>query len=217
MSRRAAKTNRQAIARAVLRVVDDAGVEGVTIRGVARAAGVAPMTLYTYIENKDQLLDIAREGLVEQLDPQLEGVRSWESALRLLCHHLRQLLLDHPYWIPLVELPSPASLPARERVVTLLRAAGRTEEEATAVVTRATFMALGLTMVELAQRDGVRAAAKVAEDVAPAAADARLTMTEHAVRNMAEGAAELQLGELFSNVVEAFIAGLDVQNSVTRS
>ncbi len=68
--------NRPASADTVERLVDatvvevaEAGFDGLTVRGVARRAGVAPATAYTYFSSKDHLVAEVFWRRLEGLDP----------------------------------------------------------------------------------------------------------------------------------------------------
>lgn len=70
------------------------------MRGLAAAAGCAPMTLYAYFENKaDILREIWRRMLDElfhSLETKASSVRDPARRLRLLCEHYVRYWLDHP-------------------------------------------------------------------------------------------------------------------------
>ena len=50
-------TRPEAVVDAALKVVDEVGVDGLTIRAVAGLVGAPPMSLYTHFDNKEGLLD----------------------------------------------------------------------------------------------------------------------------------------------------------------
>jgi AcrR family transcriptional regulator len=76
------------------------GYESVSMRGLAAAAGCAPMTLYAYFENKaDILREIWRrmlEDLFQSLEKKASAVRDPARRLRLLCEGYVRYWLDHP-------------------------------------------------------------------------------------------------------------------------
>ncbi|TMK62803.1 MAG: TetR family transcriptional regulator [Actinobacteria bacterium] len=69
--------SRERIARAGLELSDREGVEGLSMRRLARELGVTPMALYVHFRNKDELIDMvvdlgAREPADER-DPARRG------------------------------------------------------------------------------------------------------------------------------------------------
>lgn len=58
---------RESVYQAVLCVLSEYGLERLTMKEVARAAGIATGTLYNYFKDKDALLVYAAEELFEQL------------------------------------------------------------------------------------------------------------------------------------------------------
>jgi TetR/AcrR family tetracycline transcriptional repressor len=80
---------------AALRIADREGPEALGIRRVARELGVTPMALYRYVESKEELLDLLRESLWEQVD--LDRRRgSWRQELREVALAFRRLVRAHP-------------------------------------------------------------------------------------------------------------------------
>src|SRR5262245_19804171 len=99
-SPRAGKLSLDIVVDAALSVVDEVGVDGLTIRGVATAVGAAPMSLYTHFASKEDLLD----AMARELSRRLYGAgigASWPESLRASCHHMRELLIAHPKWAEL--------------------------------------------------------------------------------------------------------------------
>jgi TetR/AcrR family tetracycline transcriptional repressor len=138
---------------AALSVVDQVGVDGLTIRAVAAVVGAPPMSLYSHFANKERLLDLMYAEVAGRLYADVEQA-TWQAALSALCHQVRGVLLEHPNWLPLLTRPAlPLAVPLRERVLRLLTAAGLAPEEALASMTNASLISIGLVMVELAFRD----------------------------------------------------------------
>src|ERR1700753_1666688 len=84
-----------AVTDAALVILDRSGVDGLTIRAVARQVGAPPMSLYSHFENKEQLLDLMYAEIVRRMYPD-QGHGTWQSELFALCQHIRALLLEHP-------------------------------------------------------------------------------------------------------------------------
>jgi AcrR family transcriptional regulator len=76
------------------------GYRGVTLRSLAKALGVSPMTPYRYFENKDELFAMVRtEAFRRFADAQrdaVEGIRDPQDALRMLGRAYVRFAVDEP-------------------------------------------------------------------------------------------------------------------------
>lgn len=91
------RLSRERLIEAALRLIDEDGVEKVTVRRVAAALRVTPMALYWHFAGKDELLDGIGDALAERLD--LSGIaldRPWDDRLAALLHLLIDALAAHP-------------------------------------------------------------------------------------------------------------------------
>ncbi|MER5375855.1 TetR/AcrR family transcriptional regulator C-terminal domain-containing protein [Streptomyces sp. NPDC002553] len=92
------KLNSEVIARTALRLLDDVGLDGLTMRLVAQDLGVRAPTLYWHIKNKQELLDAMATLVYVEAAERLEEPRdgsSWEDWLADWARHLRQAMLSH--------------------------------------------------------------------------------------------------------------------------
>jgi AcrR family transcriptional regulator len=118
---------RERVIRAALRIMDEEGLEAVTMRRIGRDLGVEAMSLYNHVRDKEDILDgICEEVLAEFRVPQAE---SWTEAARLGAHEYRRLLLAHPNVITLMTdrksaFTNAESLRAYEFALDLFRSAG---------------------------------------------------------------------------------------------
>ena len=94
---------REAILDAGREMVEREGIDGFSLRGVARAVGYSPAAIYEYFGSKEDLLDClyfeGRGGLSDRmaavLDETPEGQPAIET-LRAFGYAYRQVALDHP-------------------------------------------------------------------------------------------------------------------------
>jgi AcrR family transcriptional regulator len=78
-------------------LADAHGLETVTMRRVAQALGVAPMTLYTYVPSKAVLLDLMLDSVYTQM-PRTDLVgKPWRERLAAIAHDNRLLFAAHPW------------------------------------------------------------------------------------------------------------------------
>ncbi|MEV4085477.1 TetR/AcrR family transcriptional regulator C-terminal domain-containing protein [Nonomuraea fuscirosea] len=93
---------REAIVAAAVALADAEGLDAVSIRRVAAELDARAMTLYSYIERKEDLLalmldEISAEVLVAEPLP-----ADWREALLLLARRERELVRRHPWRVDLV-------------------------------------------------------------------------------------------------------------------
>jgi TetR/AcrR family transcriptional regulator, tetracycline repressor protein len=125
-------TSRAQILIAALRIVDEQGLERLTMRRLGADLGVDPMTVYHYLPDKAALFD----GLVERVYGEVELPRSdgrWDDSFRALARAFRRTLLRHGNAVVLVGTRPPISEAAFDLVEAATRpllAAGFTEKQA---------------------------------------------------------------------------------------
>jgi AcrR family transcriptional regulator len=86
-----------AVVAAATQVADTEGLEGVTMRGVAKALGVAPMTLYTYVPGKAELLDLLLDAAYTSM-PRLDtSGQPWRQRLAAIAEENKALFENHPW------------------------------------------------------------------------------------------------------------------------
>jgi TetR/AcrR family tetracycline transcriptional repressor len=97
-----ASLSRERVLRTALELVDREGVEGLTMRRLGRELGVEAMSLYSYVDNKQDLV----EGVVEQVFKGIPlitpGPGPWQQRLRNHIAAFRAVLLRHPNAVRLV-------------------------------------------------------------------------------------------------------------------
>jgi AcrR family transcriptional regulator len=85
------------LAAAVVREVRRSGYDGLTVRNVARRAGVAPATAYTYFGSKDHLITEVFWRRLQQLGPpSLDDGGDVESRVRSVVADVALLVADEP-------------------------------------------------------------------------------------------------------------------------
>ncbi len=111
---------------AALTLADSIGLEAFTIRRLAAALDVKPMTIYHYVPSKDAIL----HGMVERVFADIDlppDHLPWVEAIRVRCISARHALNQHPWAAPLMESrtsPGPISLHHHEAVLACLRRGG---------------------------------------------------------------------------------------------
>ena len=93
--------------------MDEQGIGAATMRAVASRLGVRSMSLYRYVEDRDELLDAVVERIVNELgdDPevQLRPVDGWRPYLTGMAYGVRRYARAHPHAFPLVATRPPGA------------------------------------------------------------------------------------------------------------
>jgi AcrR family transcriptional regulator len=82
---------------AAIQLADDEGLDAVTMRRVGQLVGVAPMTLYTYIPGKDELLDLMLDTVYGRLPHTDTAEQPWRDRLTAVALENRTLYSTHPW------------------------------------------------------------------------------------------------------------------------
>jgi AcrR family transcriptional regulator len=102
--RRRPGLTRDQVLSAVMAIIDEGGVEELTMRRLAKALDRNPMAIYRHAMDKDALLDGVVELVVADFvvttRPGQDGLVDWERALRDTAHAFRRAALAHPNVVP---------------------------------------------------------------------------------------------------------------------
>ena len=91
----------EAIVATALELVDEEGLDALSMRRLARRLGVEAMSLYHHVRSKEALLDAMVERLWDNVELSLDATH-WEDSMRQGMHVVRQGLLSHPNLLPMV-------------------------------------------------------------------------------------------------------------------
>jgi AcrR family transcriptional regulator len=89
---------RDQVVEAAIRLADAEGLAAVTMRRIAASVGAGAMSLYTYVPNRDRLLDL----MVDRVGADAPSVTlsgDWQVDVVALATSQRSLMLAHP-WLP---------------------------------------------------------------------------------------------------------------------
>ncbi|MDQ5855197.1 MAG: TetR/AcrR family transcriptional regulator [Actinomycetota bacterium] len=86
-----------AVVRAATTLADSDGLAAVTMRRVAQALGVAPMTLYTYVPSKAELLDLMLDAAYAQMPRTSTTGQPWRQRVTAVAEENRALFQAHPW------------------------------------------------------------------------------------------------------------------------
>src|SRR5688572_9944964 len=135
-----------------VQLIDEHGIEGLTMRRLGAGLGVEAMSIYNHIPNKAALLDGIVEVLVTEIDLPSQQ-EDWAQRLKSLGRSYREVALRHPHCVPLLAMRPFSATPALEPVeiifAALMEAGLDSAESVDAYRTMASF-ALGYSMTEAA-------------------------------------------------------------------
>ena len=117
---------RDLIVSTALRIIDDEGMEGLSMRRLAAELGARGPSIYHHFAGKDEII----EAIIEQINGAIDLADAgpgWEAALTSYAHQLRALLIQHPHVVEFLALrpvTSDAGLRIYEHMIATLEADG---------------------------------------------------------------------------------------------
>jgi AcrR family transcriptional regulator len=149
--RRREPLTRERIIQTALRIMDEEGLDAVTMRRIGRELGVEAMSLYNHVEDKEDILD----GIVEAVfaEFQLPETEDFVQSVWLGAREYRRLLLAHPGVITLMTerenaFTNPETMRAYEFALDRFRAAGLSPADAVKAFHAFGGYILGFVMME---------------------------------------------------------------------
>ena len=128
VSRRRALTRERVVAEALTVIATD-GAGALSMRALAARLGVVPGALYRHVRSKEQLCDLAVDGVLAEVDTQADHALGWAGQVKVLARRLRAVLEDHPGIAGLLKTRDPLgphSLALAEAFLAALQEAGLT-------------------------------------------------------------------------------------------
>lgn len=80
-----------------IELADRDGLDAVTMRRVSDQLGVAPMTLYTYVPGKAELLDLMLDHVYAAMPRPDLTARAWRDRVEAVAHDNRAMFENHPW------------------------------------------------------------------------------------------------------------------------
>jgi TetR/AcrR family tetracycline transcriptional repressor len=102
----ASRLNRDAVIQAALAMLDAVGVDGLSMRALAERLGVKAASLYWHLRDKDQLLELVAESVLDRIAVPTSP-SAWRPQVTAVCDDLARFLREHRGVATLV-LSSPA-------------------------------------------------------------------------------------------------------------
>jgi TetR/AcrR family transcriptional regulator, tetracycline repressor protein len=150
------RVGREPVVRAALKLLDEVGLEGLTLRRIAAALGVQAPTLYWRFRNKQDLVDeMATQVLVDWASElgSVEMPAAWQDLTRLFGHGLRAALLryrDGARMVSGTRLRDPAIYAKMEAALRVFATAGVAPVEAAICLKTVNDYVIGFTIEQQA-------------------------------------------------------------------
>jgi len=115
---------------AAVSLADEIGVDALTIRKLAAALEVKPMTIYHHVPSKEAIIDAMVDSVFAEIHSPPSGA-GWKPAMTERANSMRAAMLRHPWAPPLMEsrtTPGPETLRHHDAVLGCLRGNGFTVE-----------------------------------------------------------------------------------------
>lgn len=128
-----ATIDREAIVTAAIKVLDEKGLDGLSMRRVATELGTGAATLYWHVVDKDQLIDLILNRIMGEIELPEPDPERWEEQIRDFAHSARAMFRRHRdiAQASMGRVPlGPNLIRIMEWMLTLLRGAGVPDREA---------------------------------------------------------------------------------------
>jgi len=92
--------SRDRVITAAIKLADRDGAEGLSMRNLARELGVGAMTLYSYVQHREELVDFMFDRIAQGIlltDEELAA--NWREAAATMARKSLRMFVDHPWLI----------------------------------------------------------------------------------------------------------------------
>jgi AcrR family transcriptional regulator len=89
--------NRQQIVSEAIAIADTEGLDAVSIRHIAASLKARPMSLYTHIGSKNELLDEMANEVIGEIIVSDPLPKNWRKALSLIARSSHEAFVSHPW------------------------------------------------------------------------------------------------------------------------
>jgi AcrR family transcriptional regulator len=155
--RRRPTLSRDAIVEMGIKIADAEGLDAVSIRRVAGDLGVRPMSLYTYVDRKEDLVALMRDRVNGEVLLGKGLPDGWREALSAIARRTRDVVMRHRW---MVDIPAhaaalgPNALRHVEESFTALHDLDLSPQAAAGVLYAVDKFVLGHVIFEVAERSG---------------------------------------------------------------
>lgn len=145
------KLTRDQVLAGALALLDEAGIDNLTMRRLATSLGVQNGATYWHFRSKQDLLASMADAMLVNVTAGLDTTQPWDRQLTELANRLRRALLAHRDGARIfagVFFPLPNALAYGDTMIGLLRGAGLPARDAAWAVDTLTYYVVGHTIEE---------------------------------------------------------------------
>ncbi len=208
--------SREALVRAALDLTRGRDAPPLTIQRVADAMKTRPMSLYTHIANRDDLVSAVTDLALREWNLELPVDAPWEEQVRRWCASLRDQIREYPSLVWDIARGGKFQPAMLEKVAILgrsLRAAGFEGRELALLLRWIPQTALGAVVLELARPDELQSgddeAAAIHASLGAVSAEARRDLAP-----VLPHLSETGLDDLFAYSIDRLIDGISAVAAV---
>lgn len=121
-------SRRQQIVSAAIELLDDEGLDGLSMRRLGERTGASATSVYWYVQSKEALVALTLDTVIAEVAlPDVEAL-GWRRAASAMARDFRAMILRHP-WLALVSATYPTAFGPRlarhnEHVLAVYQTAG---------------------------------------------------------------------------------------------
>ncbi|MFB4285945.1 TetR/AcrR family transcriptional regulator C-terminal domain-containing protein [Nonomuraea sp. MTCD27] len=145
--------SREEIVRAALELLDEEGPSGLSMRKLGAKLQAGATSLYWYVANKDELLELLYDEVWAEMTVQDPDEVGWRASATTLAYSMRQAILSHPWAAGLIgRLPAlgPNALHVANEMRRMFKRAGFTGLDTDFAIATLTAYVFGMTIPEIA-------------------------------------------------------------------
>lgn len=94
--------SRAELAAAAIALADAGGLDAVSMRKVATVVGTGAASLYRYVENREELIELMTDAAVGEIDLSRPLSGDWRADLLALGHAMRAVYRRHPWLLDVI-------------------------------------------------------------------------------------------------------------------
>lgn len=180
--------DRDQIVRAAIGLLDDEGIDRLSMRNLAARLGSGTATLYWHVANRDELIQLVVNELYGEIElPEVDESGDWQTAMRRLAHEMRAAILRHPWTVGVLDHLvgdsfGPNVVQLTERLLVLFEQAGFELREAERAMNTVAAYVMGIATTEAAWRATAYTSGQDQEARAEEVQRLAYEATEHAPR-----------------------------------
>ncbi|WP_181799237.1 TetR/AcrR family transcriptional regulator [Kitasatospora acidiphila] len=144
--------SRERIIDTAVALLDSEGIDAFSMRRLAAELDVTPMSVYWYVDSKDDLLELALDAAFGTMKvPPLEDHGDWRRHVYVMAHEYRKCYLEHPWAAEMVGRylsVGPNAMLLSSSVMSALSGTGLTGDALAGAVALVFQFAYGVAMAE---------------------------------------------------------------------